>query len=92
VRSAGHTAADALQEGSGDDAGDLHLIFNAHWEALTFQLPQRPGQRWARILDTARPAPGDIGLDSGLPAESSPVVVAPRSTVVLLARDEESFA
>ncbi|MBW4699282.1 MAG: hypothetical protein KME03_15585 [Aphanocapsa lilacina HA4352-LM1] len=39
----------------------LHVLLNAYWEALDFELPlPPPGLVWHRIVDTARPAPEDI--------------------------------
>jgi glycogen operon protein len=46
----------------------FHLILNAFWEPLTFELPDG-GEPWRRWIDTARPSPEDI-----VPWESSPVV------------------
>ncbi|HEV7603402.1 MAG TPA: alpha-amylase family glycosyl hydrolase, partial [Candidatus Limnocylindrales bacterium] len=42
--------------------GALHLIFNAYWEALEFELPTLdPGlDGWRRIVDTSQDAPGDL--------------------------------
>jgi glycogen operon protein len=41
----------------------LHLILNAYWEQLEFELPSVPrdgAAGWRRWIDTARPAPDDI--------------------------------
>jgi glycogen operon protein len=41
----------------------LHLILNAHWEPLEFELPEPPrgaAAAWRVWIDTARPAPEDI--------------------------------
>jgi isoamylase len=41
----------------------LHLILNAYWDALEFELPAvggRPGDRWRRWIDTALGSPEDI--------------------------------
>jgi len=65
----------------------LHVLLNAYWEALDFQLPPLPdGQRWHRLVDTAQPAPGDFAA----PGQSPPVEgcvyrAEARSVVVLLA-------
>jgi isoamylase len=66
----------------------FHVMFNAYWEALTFELPPAPADRqpWQRCLDTALPSPDDIrSLDEAPAVATSRYVVAPRS-VVLLAR------
>jgi isoamylase len=70
----------------------IHLIFNAYWEALDFELPpltSAHGYSWLRWFDTALPSPNDI-----VPWETAPDVegltyrAAPRSSVALYARVE----
>jgi isoamylase len=67
----------------------FHLIVNAYWEPLDFEVPL-PGASagvWRRWVDTARDSPHDI-----VPWEEAPSFlesayrVEPRSVVVLLAR------
>jgi glycogen operon protein len=41
----------------------IHLIFNAYWEPLDFELPpgrEMKGQPWRRWIDTALDSPHDI--------------------------------
>jgi glycogen operon protein len=41
----------------------FHLILNAYWEPLEFELPpvsQATGRQWRRWIDTAQPTPNDI--------------------------------
>ncbi|HEY5974497.1 MAG TPA: glycogen debranching enzyme, partial [Geobacteraceae bacterium] len=68
----------------------FHLMVNAYWGPLTFQLPpsrELPGGSWRRWVDTSREAPLDI-----TPLHEAPVVAAdayelpPHSLAVLLAR------
>jgi glycogen operon protein len=42
--------------------GVLHLIFNAYWEALDFELPEVHGSLsgWRRLVDTSRDSPDDL--------------------------------
>jgi isoamylase len=50
----------------------LHLMVNAWWESLEFELPpsrQLPGGQWRRWLDTSLPSPDDIR-----PLEETPVI------------------
>ena len=71
----------------------LHLIVNAYWEALTFELPPPEGaQAWRRWIDTSLDSPDDI-----VPWQDAPAVArgdyraGPRSVVMLwvpLARKE----
>jgi isoamylase len=62
----------------------FHLILNAYWEPLEFELPQLDGNlRWRRWIDTAIESPDDIVtwetsppvLEITYPAESRSVVV-----------------
>jgi glycogen operon protein len=66
----------------GDPVTDasFYLIFNAHHEALDFNLPEiRWGQRWALLLDTAR---GWVDA-APLHLAGTRLEVAPRSVVLL---------
>ena len=73
----------------------FHVIFNAYWNPLTFELPPIPpgdDTRWRRCIDTALAAPDDIRQWDGAAAiDATTYLVQPRS-VVLLARalDAES--
>ncbi len=69
----------------------LHLMLNAYWEPLTFELPPngtgRRG-RWRRKLDTALEAPEDIVPWASAPSvPGSTYVVQSRSVVLLLAQN-----
>ncbi|HYL80464.1 MAG TPA: alpha-amylase family glycosyl hydrolase, partial [Candidatus Acidoferrum sp.] len=68
----------------------LHLMLNAYWEPLTFELPPSPEgrrSRWRRVLDTALEAPEDIHSWVSAPfLGETRYVVQPRSVVLLLAR------
>jgi glycogen operon protein len=67
----------------------LHLIANAWWEALDFELPDRDGglQPWRRVLDTSLDSPDDLIAYAAapvVPEERYPV--GPRSVVCLVSR------
>jgi glycogen operon protein len=72
------------------DQGALHLIFNAYWEPLDFELPvpDVESDGWRRIVDTNLVSPDDIVLDFA----EAPEVGAERyraegrSVVLLVAR------
>jgi glycogen operon protein len=71
------------------DAGEhLHVIFNAYWEAHTFELPTlHPGKGWYRIVDTSLNAPEDYcQLDTAPRWSESLYRVQPRSAVILIAK------
>ena len=66
----------------------MHLIMNAYWKPLEFELPAAEGRRrWRRWMDTTLASPEDI-----LPWQTAPTVTrdkypaGPRSVVVLWAR------
>lgn len=65
----------------------FHLICNAYWEALSFQLPQLPDKAaggWRRFLDTAIPSPEDIcGENQAVLVEKPTYLAQPRSVVLL---------
>jgi isoamylase len=72
-----------------DDEPDLHVIMNMWDMGLDFALPQIPGRRWARAIDTARSSPDDIvaaGSEPRLTGESYPAWG--RSVVVLLSKED----
>ncbi|UWE09207.1 glycogen debranching protein GlgX [Actinacidiphila bryophytorum] len=72
------------------DAQDLHVILNMYDQALDFELPQVPGHRWARAVDTA-----GAGGQEYAPPGSEPLVpeytyhAQGRSVVVLIALPEQ---
>ncbi len=65
----------------------FHLICNAYWEPLSFQLPQLPDNsvgEWRRLLDTALPSPMDIcGETEAVLLYESAYLAQPRSVVLL---------
>ena len=71
-----------------DGEDDLHVILNMVWEAADFELPQIPGRRWVRAVDTCQPSPEDI-LDSGheVAVTSTTYHAGDRSVVVLISQE-----
>jgi glycogen operon protein len=65
----------------------LHLIMNAYWEPLDFELPVDPsGKPWRRWIDTTLDTPDDIVSWSEAPPHAASTYRAgPRSIVVLWA-------
>ena len=67
----------------------FHLICNAYWEPLSFQLPQLADNtvgEWRRHLDTALPSPMDIcGENEAVLLEECTYLAQPRSVVLLFA-------
>jgi glycogen operon protein len=67
----------------------FHLILNAYWEALDFELPpvgNGRGNQWRRWIDTALDSPNDIvEWQSSASITGSVYRAEPRSVVVLFA-------
>ena len=83
-----HSLACTVRSGPGRLPLSLHIMFNAHWEALDFELPPAPddaASSWRRWVDTALESPEDI-VDI---SDSAPLVpgthyrVMPRSVAML---------
>ncbi|MBD2481737.1 glycogen debranching protein GlgX [Planktothrix sp. FACHB-1365] len=66
----------------------LHIMLNAYWEPLKFQIPPlSKNERWHRLVDTALVVPNDISSLSVAPPISVKYYhVSPRSAVVLMAQ------
>jgi len=70
----------------------LHVMLNAFWQPLDFELPTPPpGESWRRIADTALPSPGDFLSAREAPAVSSGRYRAgDRSVAILLSTPKRS--
>jgi glycogen operon protein len=68
----------------------FHVILNAYWEPLDFELPQagdRSQDAWRRWIDTSLDSPQDIvEWPSAPPVPGRTYRAGPRSVVVLFAR------
>jgi glycogen operon protein len=68
----------------------FHLILNAYWEPLDFELPQagdRSQDSWRRWIDTSLDSPQDIvEWQCAPPVPGRTYRAGPRSVVVLFAR------
>jgi glycogen operon protein len=64
-----------------------HMVFNAYWSALDFEMPPLPpGSNWRLLLDTCLAPPDDIYERSNAPQiDSHTYRAAPRSVVVFVA-------
>lgn len=71
----------------------FHLIVNAYWESLDFELPPLGngyGQRWCRWIDTALDSPLDIvEWQKAAPVPGQSYRAGPRTVVALIANHEE---
>jgi isoamylase len=69
---------------------DLHLIFNACWKELDFELPELSGRSWRIVIDTAHcyVPYGIVDTEDAEPIYAATVRAAPRSCVVLVSLRE----
>ena len=85
-----HSLACTIRSGPGHLPYWLHLMFNAYWEALDFDLPAVPDTAvsgWQRWIDTARESPEDIVDPPAAPLVSGTQYRAmPRSVAALFVR------
>ena len=83
-----HSLACTVRSGPGRLPFWLHMMFNAYWEALDFELPPGPDNAasgWRRWVDTALESPEDI-VDisaSAPPVPGTHYRVMPRSIAML---------
>jgi isoamylase len=71
-----------------EEALSFHLILNAYWEPLTFELPKPAGDgSWKRWIDTGLDSPNDIVAWKSAPAVSGNSYRAEARSVVMLIRD-----
>ncbi len=64
----------------------FHLILNAFWEPLEFELPPAGAGGWRRWIDTFLPSPDDIcEWESSPPVPGTTYRAGPRSVVMLFA-------
>ena len=71
----------------------VYLVANMYWEPLLFHLPQPDDSfPWRVAVNTAMPSPEDIWEPGQEPllADSTKIMVAPRSVVILLNRPEST--
>ena len=85
-----HTLAFTLQDPTSSEY--LHVILNAYWEPLTFELPALPtGKSWFRIVDTSLLSPEDITEDvRKYPVQTTHYPTTARTAVILQAFDEQT--
>jgi glycogen operon protein len=90
-----HSVAFTLRLGRGRRPFWLHVMFNAYWEALDFDLPPAPAAAtagWQRWIDTSREPPEDITvMADAQPVPGSQYHVAPRCVAALCLRIDPSY-
>ena len=90
-----HSLACTLRSGRHHLPFWVHVMFNAYWEPLDFDLPPAPAVAvagWQRWIDTSLESPEDIMDASAAPrVEGTQYRVAPRSVVALFVRTDAGF-
>ena len=68
----------------------FHMIWNAYWEPLEFELPPLSGAvGWRRWIDTVLDTPNDIvDWQAAVPVAGRTYMAGPRSVVVLVADEK----
>ncbi len=81
-----HHLAFSLHHPKADEI--LHVMLNAYWKPLSFELPALPrGKNWHRIINTALATPYDFSeLKSAPVVRRKSYIVQPRSSVLLMAK------
>jgi glycogen operon protein len=83
----------ALNAEAPDKSLTLHVILNAYWEPLEFELPQPgsdEGSSWRRWIDTSLESPHDISdWETAQPLPGRTYRAGPRSVVVFFARKKD---
>ena len=65
----------------------IHVIVNAFWKNLKFQIPKLSGKKWHKIVDTSAAAPNDFfEPGKGEIIDRAKINVMDRSIIVLMAR------
>jgi len=65
----------------------VHVVVNAFWKSLKFQIPEIKGKTWYKIVDTAAEAPNDFcEIGKGKIINKSLLTVSDRSIMVLMAQ------
>ncbi|WP_088241007.1 glycogen debranching protein GlgX [Calothrix rhizosoleniae] len=77
-----------------DNGEHLHIMLNAYWEHLDFELPPlESGNYWHRIIDTSLPAPDDFSeLEIAAKIDRDSYLVRKYSSVVLMEKTKEFFS
>jgi isoamylase len=89
-----HSVAFTLRLGRGQLPFWLHVMLNAYWEALDFDVPPAPATAiagWQRWIDTSLGSPEDITvMVAAPPVPGSQYRVAPRCVAALFLRIDSS--
>jgi glycogen operon protein len=69
----------------GPAGGMFHIMINAYWEPLAFELPQsEEGADWRRWIDTSVASPNDISEMEEAPAIAGPTYLVQSHSIVCL--------
>jgi isoamylase len=81
-----HSLAFSLEHPESED--HLHVLLNAYWQPLTFELPPvHHAEGWHLIVDTGLPHPHDFNkIELAPPVDQSLYKIRERSAAVLMIR------
>ena len=90
-----HSIAFTLRLGRGRLPFWLHVMFNAYWEALDFDVPPTPAAAisgWQRWIDTSQVSPEDVmDAANGPPVQGRQYHVVSRSVAALFLRIDPNY-
>jgi glycogen operon protein len=67
---------------------NIHCMFNMHWDAVSFEIPQIEGLKWMRSIDTSLSSPEDIvDPDKYVEITNTNYLLTGRSVVVLVSQE-----
>jgi len=65
----------------------IHVMVNAYWKSLRFQVPDPKGQNWYKIVDTSMDTPDDlVAPGKAEPFNKKLITVPDRSIIILVAQ------
>ena len=65
----------------------IHVMVNAYWKSLKFQIPDSKGKSWYKVVDTAASTPKDFSaVGKGEIISKKSIPIKDRSIIVLMAQ------
>jgi glycogen operon protein len=65
----------------------IHVMVNAYWKGLRYQVPDPKGKHWYKVVDTSLEAPDDLIMAGhGQPCKNKYIRVPDRSITILIAQ------
>ncbi len=67
---------------------DIYVALNSHWEPLHFELPQVPGKKWYRVVDTYLDNGHDF-LEVEVEVKGKKYLVMDRSAIIFISKEDK---